>query len=94
MNPVAPKAQKKVPLPEGLDLEAWINDPPSESEDEEVPTEVFVKSVSEFYGEKPESKHTPKPTEEELSRVRILLISYSRKIVVSFIVFFVFLFFF
>jgi AP-3 complex subunit delta-1 len=31
LNPVAPKAQKKVPVPEGLDLDAWINEPPSES---------------------------------------------------------------
>ncbi len=57
-----------MPLPEGLDLDAWINDPPSESEDEEVPTDVFVKTVSEFYGEKQE-KHAPQPTEEELYRV-------------------------
>lgn len=28
LNPVAPKAQKKVPVPEGLDLDAWINEPP------------------------------------------------------------------
>ena len=34
LNPVAAKAQKKVPVPEGLDLEAWINEPPLESEDE------------------------------------------------------------
>jgi AP-3 complex subunit delta-1 len=34
LNPVAAKAQKKVPVPEGLDLDAWINDPPSESEEE------------------------------------------------------------
>lgn len=27
LNPVAPKAQAKVPIPEGLDLDAWINDP-------------------------------------------------------------------
>lgn len=27
LNPVAPKAQKKVPVPEGLDLDAWINAP-------------------------------------------------------------------
>lgn len=31
MNPVAPIAQKKVRVPEGLDLDAWINDPPDES---------------------------------------------------------------
>jgi len=29
LNPVAPKAQKKVPVPEGLDLDKWINSPPS-----------------------------------------------------------------
>ncbi|KAF8571885.1 hypothetical protein P879_02108 [Paragonimus westermani] len=28
INPVAPKAQRKVPVPEGLDLDAWINPPP------------------------------------------------------------------
>ncbi|KAM7534913.1 hypothetical protein Aperf_G00000114806 [Anoplocephala perfoliata] len=27
LNPVAPKAQRKVPVPEGLDLDAWINEP-------------------------------------------------------------------
>merc|ERR1712203_1015705 len=34
LNPVAPKAQKKVPIPEGLDLDAWINEPPPEEESE------------------------------------------------------------
>ncbi|KAL1915223.1 uncharacterized protein VTP21DRAFT_7499 [Calcarisporiella thermophila] len=35
LNPVAPKAQRKVPVPEGLDLEAWINEPlPPEVEEE------------------------------------------------------------
>uniref|UniRef100_A0AAG5DQD8 AP-3 complex subunit delta n=1 Tax=Anopheles atroparvus TaxID=41427 RepID=A0AAG5DQD8_ANOAO len=28
LNPVAPKAQRKVQLPEGLDLDDWINTPP------------------------------------------------------------------
>lgn len=36
LNPVAPKAQKKVPVPDGLDLDRWINAPPSDSSDEEV----------------------------------------------------------
>ncbi|XP_071450099.1 AP-3 complex subunit delta-1 [Hetaerina americana] len=35
LNPVAPKAQKKVQVPDGLDLDAWINDPPSESSESE-----------------------------------------------------------
>lgn len=34
LNPVAPKAQKKVPVPEDLDLETWINDPLSDDESE------------------------------------------------------------
>merc|ERR1719411_438828 len=49
LNPVASKAQKKVPIPEGLDLDAWINEPmQSQSESSEDETindnEVFVKS--------------------------------------------------
>ncbi|OZJ03164.1 hypothetical protein BZG36_04066 [Bifiguratus adelaidae] len=34
LNPVAPKAQSKVPIPEGLDLDAWINEPLPESDKE------------------------------------------------------------
>ena len=51
LNPVASKAQKKVPVPDGLDLDAWINDPPSESEAEEEESEgeddynVFVRTT-------------------------------------------------
>jgi AP-3 complex subunit delta-1 len=48
LNPVAPKAQKKVPVPEGLDLDEWINDPPSDIEDNEMTSsneaQIFVKS--------------------------------------------------
>ena len=32
---MAPKAQRKVPVPEGLDLDAWINEPPPEPSDED-----------------------------------------------------------
>ncbi|XP_061594169.1 AP-3 complex subunit delta-1 isoform X4 [Cololabis saira] len=66
LNPVAPKAQKKVPVPEGLDLDAWINEPPSESESEdEQPKAIFTKE---------ETKHSrPRHTEvdeKELARRR------------------------
>uniref|UniRef100_A0A224YTA0 AP-3 complex subunit delta-1 n=1 Tax=Rhipicephalus zambeziensis TaxID=60191 RepID=A0A224YTA0_9ACAR len=71
LNPVAPKAQKKVPLPEGLDLDQWINDPPSESssEEEENTTEIFIKSeksagISHFSEKKYE------PSKEELENMR------------------------
>ncbi|KAJ8278897.1 hypothetical protein COCON_G00059630 [Conger conger] len=66
LNPVAPKAQKKVPIPEGLDLDAWINVPPSESESEdEKPRAVFAEE---------ETRHTrarhPEADEKELARRR------------------------
>ncbi|CAF3775931.1 unnamed protein product [Adineta steineri] len=44
LNPVAGKAQRKVVVPNGLDLDAWINDPPSESEDESVPTNQYYEN--------------------------------------------------
>ncbi|KAG9343232.1 hypothetical protein JZ751_014211 [Albula glossodonta] len=66
LNPVAPKAQKKVPVPEGLDLDAWINEPPSESESEdEKPRAVFTEE---------EPRHSrqrhPEADEKELARRR------------------------
>ena len=36
LNPVAPKAQAKVPVPEGLDLDARIHPEEEEEEDDEV----------------------------------------------------------
>lgn len=36
LNPVASKAQRKVPVPEGLDLTAWINEPPRDEEETKV----------------------------------------------------------
>ncbi|KAI8373125.1 adaptin N terminal region-domain-containing protein [Radiomyces spectabilis] len=55
LNPVAPKAQKKVPIPEGLDLDAWINEPLPELVDDDdsddgshdgLPTETRTKRRS------------------------------------------------
>ncbi|KAJ6638391.1 AP-3 complex subunit delta [Pseudolycoriella hygida] len=44
LNPVAPKAQKKVQIPEGLNLDEWINTPPAESSEssEDEQTDLFV----------------------------------------------------
>jgi AP-3 complex subunit delta-1 len=74
LNPVASKAQKKVPVPEGLDLDTWINDPPSESEEEEEDdyksSEVFSKHPgSGDYGGFAEKKPTYEPSPEEISQV-------------------------
>ncbi|XP_045610088.1 AP-3 complex subunit delta-1 isoform X2 [Procambarus clarkii] len=69
LNPVAPKAQKKVPVPDGLDLDAWINDPPSESEEENDDTikkEIFVKADSSYKNRKEKYE----PSEEELQKLR------------------------
>ncbi|XP_065278083.1 AP-3 complex subunit delta-1 isoform X1 [Emys orbicularis] len=66
LNPVAPKAQKKVPVPEGLDLDTWINEPPSDSESEdEKPKTIFHDE------EQRHSRHRqPEMDEEELARRR------------------------
>jgi len=69
LNPVGPKAQKKVPVPEGLDLDAWINPPPEDSESEEEEEianlgQVFVQEDGE------DKKRHKQPTEEELATSR------------------------
>ncbi|XP_014232130.1 AP-3 complex subunit delta-1 [Trichogramma pretiosum] len=71
LNPVAPKAQRKVPIPEDLDLDSWINDPPSESSDSEDVdmNDIFVKS--DKVNENNHSKRPSyEPTMEELEKMR------------------------
>jgi len=41
LNPVNPKAQRKVPVPPGLDLDAQINEPDEDSEPEEEPDDSY-----------------------------------------------------
>ncbi|XP_062419375.1 AP-3 complex subunit delta-1 isoform X4 [Pungitius pungitius] len=66
LNPVAPKAQKKVPVPEGLDLDAWINEPPSESESEDdQPKAIFAKEETKHS----RTRHT-EVDEKELAKRR------------------------
>ncbi|XP_021561265.1 AP-3 complex subunit delta-1 isoform X3 [Neomonachus schauinslandi] len=66
LNPVAPKAQKKVPVPEGLDLDAWINEPPSDSESEdEKPKGIFHEEEQRHA-----KQQLPEADEEELARRR------------------------
>uniref|UniRef100_A0A0B7A1L1 AP-3 complex subunit delta n=1 Tax=Arion vulgaris TaxID=1028688 RepID=A0A0B7A1L1_9EUPU len=72
LNPVAPKAQRKVPVPEGLDLDKWINEAPEDSSDEEVTGNAFFLTTDDIhrssyqYGE--ESRPTYEPTEEEIEK--------------------------
>ncbi|KAF7411290.1 hypothetical protein HZH66_000186 [Vespula vulgaris] len=70
LNPVAPKAQRKVPIPDDLDLDSWINDPPSESSDSEDMdmNEIFVKS--EKSNNSFMKRETNEPTVEELQKRR------------------------
>lgn len=69
LNPVAPKAQKKVPIPDGLDLDAWINPPPaaesSESSDEEQ-TELFIANEENEPKRPKKSDITPQEMEQVL----------------------------
>lgn len=81
LNPVAPKAQRKVQLPDGLDLDAWINAPPEESDsddgsaDENSNEHLFV-SASDRNGADGGGRHQqqqprqPDPTDEELQQMR------------------------
>ncbi|XP_050292798.1 AP-3 complex subunit delta [Anthonomus grandis grandis] len=74
LNPVAPKAQKKVPVPEGLDLDAWINEPLESASDSESDAErentdnLFVNAEKLEYGGKAEKYH--EPTEEDIKKSR------------------------
>ncbi|XP_067872412.1 AP-3 complex subunit delta-1 isoform X2 [Heterodontus francisci] len=67
LNPVAHKAQKKVPLPDGLDLDAWINDAPSESSSEDENPKKMI-----FHEEEQRNvRHRqPELDEDELARRR------------------------
>ncbi|XP_077332105.1 AP-3 complex subunit delta-1 isoform X2 [Lithobates pipiens] len=66
LNPVAPKAQKKVPIPEGLDLDAWINEPPSDSESEDEKPKAIFQDEKQTHGK----SSRPEIDEEELARRR------------------------
>ncbi|XP_065337319.1 AP-3 complex subunit delta-1 isoform X1 [Cloeon dipterum] len=75
LNPVAPKAQKKVQVPEGLDLDEWINEPPpSESSDSEPevqrPSLFATGNAENAYVESYQSSKPAELTQEEVQRNR------------------------
>ncbi|XP_013112393.1 AP-3 complex subunit delta isoform X1 [Stomoxys calcitrans] len=70
--PVAPKAQRKVPLPDGLDLDEWINPPPEDDSDEsshDDKEELFVSASAQL----DEGKRRPSEelTPEQIERQRM-----------------------
>lgn len=82
LNPVAPKAQRKVQIPDGLNLDEWINPPPadSSSSSEDEQTDLFIGR-----DERPAAEGQQRNVElsrEELHKVKILNI----------IIFFIFVF--
>lgn len=71
LNPVAQRAQKKVPVPEGLDLDQWINEPFSESSsEEEYAGDIFVKNEIRSSMQQNDFSKRYEPTEEELQQKR------------------------
>ncbi|PVD23927.1 hypothetical protein C0Q70_17203 [Pomacea canaliculata] len=72
LNPVAAKAQRKVPVPEGLDLDTWINEPESDSSDSETGQVGFFAATEEHRTgyQLENSKRMPEPTPEELEKQR------------------------
>lgn len=72
LNPVAPKAQRKVQLPDGLDLDVWINTPPAESSSssEDEQTDLFVSHEQRHDDGGVGRRHKTKElTAEELNKV-------------------------
>lgn len=74
LNPVAPKAQKKVMLPEGLDIDEWINSPLSDnvsSSEDEKGDFLFVANQSyDGVAGQDSRKSSPEITKEDVERAR------------------------
>jgi AP-3 complex subunit delta len=81
LNPVAPKAQRKVQLPDRLNLDEWINTPPSSDNDDNNSSEENVTEDlfgcqgnndgdENFVRSKSSSNKRHEPTVEELARMK------------------------
>lgn len=72
--PVAPKAQRKVPLPDGLDLDEWINPPPeaeSSSSSNDEKEELFVSYSTPRDGASGGKRPSEDLTPEQIERQRM-----------------------
>ena len=59
-----------------MDLDEWINDPPSESEDDDediFKSDIFVKNQNSATNHRNEKVPAYEPTEEELQKVKLKL---------------------
>ncbi|KAK9500755.1 hypothetical protein O3M35_001955 [Rhynocoris fuscipes] len=72
MNPVAPKAQKKVQVPPGLDLDEWINEPPSSSSSSDDEDIVGPNKLSDIFNvsQASEAKVYKELSPEEINKMR------------------------
>ncbi|KAI8876341.1 hypothetical protein K501DRAFT_288949, partial [Backusella circina FSU 941] len=75
LNPVAPKAQKKVPVPEGLDLDQWIYEPlPDLVLDDDFSDQSMSSSVYDKHpkraSRKKSKKHQEHSSEDEHDKER------------------------
>ncbi|KAI8981412.1 adaptin N terminal region-domain-containing protein [Pilobolus umbonatus] len=77
LNPVAPRAQSKVPVPEGLDLDSWINAPlpdlvlDSDSDNSISDSAVYKKSSKHGKKKKSRSKVYSSEDEEDKEKRRL-----------------------
>lgn len=65
---MAPKAQRKVPVPDGLDLDAWINPPPSDSESNSENEDIETIFIPRTEKEINHGKHV-EPSPDEVHKV-------------------------
>jgi hypothetical protein len=71
LNPVNPKAQKLVPVPEGLDLDAWIHELEPEPEPESDESD-YAYDDADFWGETPKKKNVEEEDEVTKEKVGII----------------------
>ncbi|KAJ3402413.1 AP-3 complex subunit delta-1, partial [Chytridiales sp. JEL 0842] len=67
LNPVAPKAQSLVPVPEGLDLESWIYEPEPEVAEGDSESD-YTHEDPGFWGESPKKKYVEEDQETKDKR--------------------------
>lgn len=70
LNPVAPKAQKKVQLPDGLDIDEWINSPLSDNASSSEDERDFLFVSNQGYDGVVDDKSSPEVTPEDIEHAK------------------------